>query len=261
MNLSQHSKSGTFADTQDVFTRHIRDPEGQPAPDDIEDRRMEIYRSSIFLNIERMASNFFPVLKKTLPDDHWHAMIRDYFKHHRSHVPPYLPRLGHEFLQYLEGERVLDNDPPFILELAHYEWIEFALSIDTREILWDGIDPEGDLLEGIPVVSPVVMPLCYSYPVHTISPANQPVEPPEQPTYLVVYRDAHYKVGFMELNPVSARLLEKMLQQKNLPGRILLEEVAEELHHPNVEIVIAGGLDTMKQLRAKDILLGTKTTP
>ena len=259
MNLSQHNKHKSLADVQNVFTRHIRDPEFQPAPGDIEDRRMEIYRSSIFLNIERMASNFFPVLKRILPDDHWHAMIREYFKHHRSHVPPYLPRIGHEFLQYLENERVLDSDPPFILELAHYEWIEFALSIDTREIVWDGIDPEGDLLNGIPVLSPVVMPLCYSYPVHTIRPDNQPAEPPEQPTYLVVYRDTHYKVGFMELNLVSARLLEKILQKKDLPGKILLDEVAEELHHPNVEIVIAGGLHTMKQLHEKDILLGTKS--
>ena len=261
MNLSQYNKPKSLADIQDVFTRHIRDPECQPAPDDIEDRRMGIYRNSIFLNIERMASNFFPVLKKILPDDHWHAMVRDYFKHHRSHVPPYLPRIGHEFLQYLENERNLDGDPPFILELAHYEWIEFALSIDTREIMWEGIDPEGDLLNGIPVLSPLVVPLCYSYPVHTISPDNRPVEPAEQPTYLVVYRDTHYKVGFMELNPVSARLLEKILQQKDLPGKILLEEVAEELHHPNMEIVIAGGLDTMKQLRGKDILLGTKSVP
>ena len=259
MNLSQYNKPVTLADIQGVFTRHIRDPGCQPAPGDIEDRRMEIYRNSIFLNIERMASNFFPVLKKILPDDHWHAMMRDYFKHHRSHVPPYLPRIGHEFLQYLENERDLDNDPPFILELAHYEWIEFALSIDTREIKWDGIDPEGDLLNGIPVLSPLAMPLRYSYPVHTISPVNLPADPTEQPTYLIIYRDTQYKTGFMVLNPVSARLVEKILQQKDIPGRILLEEVAEELHHPNVEIVVAGGLDTMQQLRAKDILLGTRT--
>ena len=261
MNLSQYNKPVTLADIQGVFTRHIRDPGCQPAPGDIEDRRMEIYRNSIFLNIERMASNFFPVLKKILPDDHWHAMIRDYFKYHRSHVPPYLPRIGQEFLQYLENERDLDGDPPFILELAHYEWIEFALSIDTREIRWDGINPEGDLLEGIPVLSPLAVPLSYSYPVHTINPDNRPEKPPGQPTYIVVYRNTHYKVGFMELNPVSARLLEKILQQKDLPGKILLEEVAAELHHPNVEIVIAGGLDAMKQLREKDILLGTITVP
>lgn len=259
MNLSQYNKHKSLAEIQDVFTRHIRDPEYQPAPGDIEDRRMEIYRNSIFLNIERMASNFFPVLKKILPDDHWHAMIRDYFKYHRSHVPPYLPRIGQEFLQYLENERDLEGDPPFILELAHYEWIEFALSIDTREIQWDGIDPDGDLLEGIPVLSPIVIPLSYSYPVHTIIPDNRTEELPAQPTYLIVYRDTSYKVGFMELNPVSARLLEKILRKKELPGKILLEEVAEELHHPNVEIVIAGGLDTMKQLRDKDILLGTKS--
>ena len=222
---------------------------------------MEIYRNSIYLNIERMVSNFFPVLKKIFTDDDWHKMIRDYFKHHRSHVPPYLPRLGLEFLQYLENERNLDNDPPFILELAHYEWVEFALAIDTREIEWKDIDPQGDLLKGIPVLSPLAMPLCYSWPVHTISQENRPEEPPEQPTYLIVYRDTQYKVGFMELNPVSARLLEKILQQKNVAGQILLQEVAEELHHPNTEVVIAGGLDTMKQLREKDILLGTKAVP
>jgi len=222
---------------------------------------MEIYRNAIHLNIERVVSNFFPVLKKILPDDQWHAMVRDYFKQHRAYVPPFLPRYGQEFLHYLEHERDLKDDPPFILELAHYEWVEFALSIDTREIGGEGINPKGDLLEGIPVLSPLAVPLCYSYPVHTISPDNQPEEPPEQPTYLIVYRDTHYKVGFMELNQVSAKLLEKILQQKDIAGQILLEEIAEELHHPNVEIVIAGGLDTMKQLHKKDILLGTKSIP
>lgn len=257
MNLSQYSKPGTLADTQGVFTRHVRDPENQPAPGDIEDRRMGIYRNSIYLNIERMVSNFFPVLKKVFTEDDWHAMVRDYFRDHRSHVPPYLPRLGHEFLQYLENERDLDGDPPFILELAHYEWIEFALSIDTREIAWEGIDREGDLLDGVPVLNPLAMPLCYTYPVHTIGADNQPQDAPEQPTYLIVYRDRHYKTGFMNLNPVSARLVEKIMQEKHKTGRDLLEEIAEELNHPNADIVVTGGLDTMNQLHAKDILLGT----
>ena len=113
-----------------------------------------------------------------------------------------------------------------------------------------------NLIDG-PVLNPLAIPLCYAYPVHTIGADNRPQEAPEQPTYLVVYRNSHYKTGFMNLNPVSARLVEKIRQERHKTGRELLEEIAEELNHPNIDTVVTGGLDTMKQLHAKDILLGT----
>jgi hypothetical protein len=36
-----------------------------------------------------------------------------------------------------------------------------------------------------------------------------------------------------------------------------LQQVAKELDHPQPESIILGGLDTMRQLRNKDIILGT----
>jgi hypothetical protein len=246
-----------FQEIQYGFARHIRDPEQQPAPADIEDRRMEIYRGLFYRNVEGFIANSFPVLRKITPDNRWHAMIRDYFKNHQAHTPLF-PKMPQEFLQYLEQERDDKDDPPFMLELAHYEWIELAVSLDTRDITWEGINPGGDILEGIPVLSPLTMLLSYRYPVHTISPEIQPQEPPAQPTYIVVYRDRNHKVGFVELNPVSARLLELIKADNSLSGRKLLESIAAELNHPNPEVVIKGGLETMQNFLQKDVLLGTR---
>ena len=246
-----------FQEIQYGFAQHIRDPEQQPAPADIEDRRMEIYRGLFYRNVEGFIANSFPVLRKITPDDRWHEMIRDYFKNHQAHTPLF-PKMPQEFLQYLEQERDDKDDPPFMLELAHYEWIELAVSLDTRDISWEGINPDGDLLAGIPVLSPLTVLLSYRYPVHTISPEIQPQEPPPQPTYIVVYRDRHHKVGFVELNPVSARLLALIQADTSKNGRALLESIAAELKHPNPEVVIKGGLETMQNLLQKDVLLGVK---
>lgn len=246
-----------FQEIQYGFTRHIRDPEHAPAPADIEDRRMEIYRGLLYRNVEGFIANSFPVLRKITPDDRWHAMLRDYFKRHQAHTPLF-PKMPQEFLQYLEQERDVEGDPPFLLELAHYEWIELAMSLDIRDLSWEGIDAGGDLLEGIPVMSPLALPLCYKFPVHTLSPQVQPQEAPAQPSYIVVYRDRHDKVGFVELNPVSARLLDLIEKDNHQTGRKLLEQIATELTHPNPGVVIAGGLDIMRNLLNKDILLGVK---
>jgi len=246
-----------FKKIQHAFTQHIRDPENNPAPTDIESRRMDIYRELVYSNVENFMANSFPVLRKITPDEQWHAMIRDYLKIHLARTPLF-PKMPQEFLQYLQNERLAQaSDYPFLQELAHYEWLELALSLDAREINWDGIERQGDLLEGIPVLSPLAMPMNYRYPVHRISPEFQPVEPPEQPTYLVVYRGLDYQVGFMELNPVSAKLLELIQKDQDMSGRSLLKNIAIELEHPNPNVVIQGGVEIMQKLRDKYVLLGT----
>ena len=239
------------------FTQHIRDPDCNPAPDDIEPRRMEIYTGLFYRNVENFMSSNFPVMRKITSDDTWHAMIRDYFKTHQAHTPLF-PRMPVEFLHYLENERYSENDPPFLLELAHYEWAEMAVSLDSREIDMSGISGDGDLIKGIPVLNPIIMLLSYRFPVHTIGPENIPVEAPELPTYLVVYRDRQYKVGFLELNPVAARLLALMKENDQTSGQKLLKQIAAELEHPDPSVVIKGGLEIMQNMHRKDILLGVR---
>ncbi len=239
-----------------MFTQHMRDPESNPAPEGIEDRRIGVYRELVYNNIESFIANSFPVLRKITPDDRWHEMLRDYVCNHQAHTPLF-PRMPLEFIQYLEDERQgHPEDPDFILELAAYEWAEIAVSLDTREIELDGIDVEGDLLSGIPVLNPIVIPHTYQYPVHQISPDYLPDTPPETPTYLLVYRRKDDEVGFLELNLVSARLIECIQSNSDRTGLQLLEGITEELNHPDPQVVINGGQEIMRDMHDKDILLG-----
>ena len=246
-----------FIQLQYTFTQHMRDPDNAPAPQDIETRRMEIYRGLLYRNIEGFMSSSYPVLRKITSADRWHAMIRDYFKRHQSHTP-YFPKMPREFLDYLENERNDPDDPPFLFELAHYEWVETAVALDTREIDFESVARDGDMLTGVPVLNPLVRTLTYHYPVQRISPEYQPVSAPEQPTYLVVYRNSEDKVNFIELNPVSARLLELVQKQQGKTGLELLKSIANELDHPDPETVIQGGLQILNGMRENEVVLGTR---
>ncbi len=242
-----------------MFTQHMRDPKNNPAPEGVEDRRIAIYRDLVYNNIESFMANNFPVLRKITADEQWHDMLRDYVSHHKAHTPLF-PKMPLEFLQYLEHERKEHpEDPPYLLELAHYEWIESALSIDTRNIDFSNVDHEGNLLEGVPVLNPLSLALEYTWPVHEISPTNLPDTPPHEKTYIVVYRNQDDEVGFMVLNPVSAKLIEYLQSEEILTGREILKKIGEELNHPNPQVVIEGGYDILKEFLNKQILLGTKS--
>ncbi len=255
-SLSNKNKSEGFREVQHVFTQHMRDPENNPAPEGVEDRRIGVYRELVYNNIEGFIANSFPVLRKITPDEQWHEMLRDYVCNHQAHTPLF-PRMPLEFIKYLEDERHgHPEDPGFLLELATYEWAEIAISLDTREIEMDGIDVEGDLLAGVPVLNPLIMPQTYQYPVHQISPDYLPDSPPKDPTYLLVYRRRDDEVGFLELNTVSARLVECIQDNNDKTGLQLLERIAEELKHPDPQVVINGGQEIMRDMHDKDILLG-----
>jgi hypothetical protein len=258
MKASPAAAERGFRAVQRAFTAHVRDPQGAAAPVDVEDRRIGIYRELLYNNVESFLANSFPVLRKIHDDSRWHALIRDYFRAHRAHTPLF-PRMPQEFVQYLEGERgAVAGDFPFLAELAHYEWVEIALSFDPRDLDFTGIDAGGDLISGEPVASPLAWPLAYRFPVHRIGPEFLPASAPEAPTYLVVYRDREDRVGFMELNPVTARLLELIREEGGSSGRDLLLQIAAELRHPAPETVLQGGRQTLQGLHDKDIVLGAR---
>ena len=251
---SQH----TFKDVQYQFTAHLRDPDNNPAPAEIEDRRMEIYRGLLYRNVQGFLASGFPVTRQLYSDDDWHKMVRDFFSNHQSHSP-YFKDISKEFIDYLNNERVAQaEDPVFLNELVHYEWLEIVLSFVDADIEWDSINKEGNLLKEIPVLSPFVQLNRYDYPVHKIKPDFQPEAPGEQPTFILVYRDLTDKVGFMEMNPMTARLVELIAANETQTSQEILTGLAKEIPSLTEEVVIHGGHTTLTQLRQKDILLGTK---
>ena len=169
------------------------------------------------------------------------------------------PELPREFLQYLQDSRKdREGDLPFLLELAHYEWVELALSLDENEIDDTPANPDGDLLDGIPVLSPLAWSLSYHYPVHRISPEFQPTEPPEQATHLLVYRDRKDSIKCMQLNAVSALLMQSLKDEQKRTGHDMLNEIASSLKHTKPEVVVAGGAQLLADLFTRDVILGTR---
>lgn len=251
------AERASFQQLQYAFAQRIRDPENAPTPAGIEPRRMKVYEDLFFNNLSSLLAGTFPVLHRILGRTRWQALIRDFMLRHQAHTPLF-PELPQELLRFLETARALDpDDPPFIHELAHYEWVELALQTATVEVDLLGIDPAGDLLEGSPAVNPLAWPLAYSFPVHRLSPDYAPGTPPEAPTYLVVYRDLDDDVKFMEINGVTARLLELARSETGKrSGRELLLAIAAELGHPDPDAVVRGGAEILEMLRTHQVILG-----
>ena len=74
----------------------------------------------------------------------------------------------------------------------------------------------------------------------------------------MVYRDRNDDMGFMSINPVTKRLLEMIDEDANESGEQLLQRIATEMSHPQPDVVIRGGIETLGDLAQKDIILGKK---
>ena len=110
------------------FAARIRDPQ-QALPPGIATERMAIYEELFFNNLDGFISSGFPVLRQLFDEPRWHRLVRAFMREHRCRTP-YFSQLGEEFIGWLQdGYRAEEGDPPFLLELAHYEWVELALSL------------------------------------------------------------------------------------------------------------------------------------
>ena len=216
----------TFRDNQLAMARYLRDPDRTPAPPGIEPRRLAVYEGLVYNNIEGFISSGFPVLRRLYDDEDWHGLVRAFIVNHACHTPYFL-EISQEFVQYLlEDHRARDCDPPFLAELAHYEWVELAL--DVAEEVLPPATAVSDVLAAVPRLSPLAWVLCYQFPVHRIGPDYRPGEA-ATPTYLAVYRDRQEQVRFMELNGATARLLELTRGNSTITAGELLAKLAAEL--------------------------------
>jgi hypothetical protein len=251
------AETGGFRQKQFAFAAYIRDPERAAQPEGIETRRMAIYRELFFNNLVTLLGGTFPVLRKLLGPEKWQALVRDFMIRHRAHTPYFL-EVPREFLEHLERKRgVQAGDFPFMLELAHYEWTELALSVSEAEDDLSAVDADGNLLDGVPVKSVLAWPLCYRFPVHRISPTFLPDQPGEQATCLVIFRRQDDELEFRELNAVTARLMELIALNENDSGTALLGTLAREIGFDKAAMMQHGS-GMLSKLRADGILLGTR---
>lgn len=242
-----------FQRYQAQFCAHARDPRHQPKPDGVAAKRIGIYAELLFNNMDGTLSGCFPVCRKVLGVRRWNSLVRAFLVQHRC-ATPLFREIPQEFLAWLQQQTSAEL-PPYLPQLAHYEWVELALAVSDAAMPED-IVADGDLLQALPVLAPALMLLRYDWPVQHISPRRRPRQPLAEPVWLLVFRDADDEMRFIELNPVSARLVE-LLQSADRPGRAALLQIAAELGHPEPERIVAFGADILASLREQGAILGT----
>ena len=100
-----------FRAAQLDFAAHIRNPERNPLPPDVEARRMRIYVDLFFNNIEGFAASAFPIAKRVLGADAWLALVRRFVDEHGC-TSPYFLQISEEFLTFI-SELPEGAVPPF----------------------------------------------------------------------------------------------------------------------------------------------------
>ena len=241
---------------QRAFAAHLRDPTHASPPADIEPRRMAVYTDLFFNNIESLLTANFPVIRSLYGDAEWRALVRAFYRDHRCHTPLFTD-IAREFIRYLETRGDDAGDPPFLGELAHYEWIELALTLDESDIATVAHDPDGDVVDGVPTVSPLARVLAYRFPVHRIRADFRPQEAPAQPTLILLARDHADELHFLEIEPLTALLFERLQANTVASGRACLDALLAELGRDDPALR-ESGLAILRRLREREALIGTR---
>jgi hypothetical protein len=258
--LMQYSESvpESMKQLQIEFASYIRNPIINKPPSGIESRRMKIYARLFYSSISSLLAGTFRIIREINDPQKWQKLVRDFYRPENNHSP-HFPEISRDFVSFLKTYQ-LPKQQPFLAELAHYEWIEMAINIDKREVIKQaGLTPD-DFIQNMINTSSLARLNVYNYPVHQISKQFQPLEKLEQEIYILVYRNTADKVKFIELNPLSAVLFEKLQMNTQLTGLEILQQLALEVHQQDNQEFIGFGLQIILDWYHKDIIQGIKKT-
>ncbi len=243
--------NGDFRTFQHAFAAHLRAPRQAMRPMAVPARRAGVYRELVFNNLCGFLNPCFPLCRELLGEKRWRRLCRSFLRDWPLHTP-WFREIPGEFVRYLAAASIRQPLPAWLAELAHYEWAELA--VDIMETGKTPADPAGDLMDAVIVLNPALLNLAYRWPVQHIGPNYRPRR--VQATHLVVYRAADDAVCFSEISPLTARLLE-LLAGEATSGRRLLLRLADEIGHPQPELLLAYGRELLTELRGQGILLGS----
>ena len=242
---------------QSAYGKHLRNPSPPSRPDQIPARASEIYETLFFNNICGFINNCFPVAKSLYSEDVWQGFCRAFFIEWRCHTP-YFSKIPQEFVSYIQSGKHALTLPPWFGELIEYEWLE--LDVDTcnatpfnrapQQSPRSGYAPKDAILYS----NPTLRNCAFAWPVHRISADALPEQP--EATFLAIYRNSEHRVQFMEMNAVTAALLE-IIEQGPCTALHALERLAEAINHPDPAQMINFGQSLIDDFTQRGILAST----
>lgn len=236
------------------FTAHIRNPKKHRKPANVVEARMAVYRQAVLNNIFSTISVCFPVCQNVLGKRKWQRLMRGFLADFAANTPIFR-EIPQQFLSYLHAPAPEDL-PPYLTALAHYEWIELAVSSKPADQPAPQPSYDSANLDAAIALAPSSELLKYDYPVHRISPRFKPTTIEE--TYLLVFRNAAFEIKFIVLNPVTFMLLSHIQTQQHQAQKMtikkVLSQLATTLQYPDIAQFIHFGQEILNDLHRQQAI-------
>lgn len=241
----------SFFQIQQSFIDHIKQPSSK-LPDGTNARRMKVYRELFFNNVEGFVSSSFPVLKTLYTKDKWLTLVQTFFADHDCQTPIFI-EIAQEFLAFLQTEyKFKSSDPAFMLELAHYEYMELVVAVAKDNPQHKQINTP--IIDQAFCLSDTAKVLQYSFDVQHISDEYRPETPSDSAQFFCLYCDDQDEVIFLQLTPLSAQLLGFLSQYEAVNFDDLKNWLANVYSNVEQAALAQGALQLLEDLASKGVV-------
>lgn len=240
---------------------------------------VNLYASLIEIGRLDLMASVYPCIKALLG-----KKFRDLVLAYYETLPPdhyNLNRSANRFAGYLEQyESTLVSRHPFIVELAHFEWIELeVMEAESANLIalgsahaskrGRGVKPNAetnleseaqDFVSTSPRLADVVVLHKYQYPVMTISKTlldgeKLPRRVKKETTNMAIYRDnKSHQCRFLELGAMAFEALHMVQAQPGITYGELLKSVCQSSSDSPAETVEAF-LELLEELKACNLIV------
>ena len=215
--------SQDYKQIQRQFANYIRDPAHNSVPTGIEQRRMDIYKRLFFNNLASFCAKSFKSFRPFVDDERWNTLIRGFLREHRC-SSPYFKDIPIAFVEYLESSDRDCTEYPFMSEMCHLDAMRMQLRLAPDAPPCENLDISKNTT--CVQLSSTVRLLSYKWPVHKLTLSTWDNQQPNQPTWLIAFRDRNDKVEVFGTNVHTFRMLESLKFPLTL--RALTTQLSEE---------------------------------
>lgn len=230
---------------QQEYALYLRDPKNTKRPTGVPARESKIYEELLFNNICGFIDACFPVAKTLFTEKRWKKFCRSFFRDWQSHTP-YFSKIPEQFVKFIQSKHTELRVPGYLPDLLHYEWLE--LEVETA------VDAKNGTISSRRIsLNPSVRYARYHWPVHQISKTYRPRK--AVPTVLLVHRDSNDEVKFLEINEITAQLLD-ILAAGAKTGNEAIKHLSKRLGYASPEPLLIHGHTLLADLLKQEILQG-----
>ncbi|MDO4682529.1 MAG: putative DNA-binding domain-containing protein [Lautropia sp.] len=198
----------------------------QPLPNGAAPQGVEAQLAQMRHAMTDIVTRCFPLCRQLIGDEDWKTLLDRFLASDGLHEATHVHQVPRAFIAFLQGPAEAGQLPPWMPELAHYEWIEMEVISATQKAPEYG--PQGIAL------SPRLRLQAYDWPVQQIRPDHVAIAP--ELSFFAVYQNRAGDIRFSQLSPAAAQMLG-ILQTNGCDWHRACQKLARQLEVDTAVIV------------------------